>query len=269
MYYAVRVGLRRGVYDSWEECNKYVKGVKGAEFRKFKDESEAWRYVNGENLPNGKFYGIKYKNGGTNTIVFSWEDCKNLITGRNDVEYAGFKTYEEADDYIQGKVKLGVTIKDLSIPTFYIDGSCIDDDIGFGILMSVNGKETSFKGKTSGYFKNISGEIAACCFTMHLCKYFGFHEVNIVYDFEGIYKWLSSEWKAGNMESSQYVKFFKNFNSAHNIFVHFYKVTSHTGNRENNLSDKLAKGGAKSGIFIPLTTLMQEEIDIEQCGVSL
>ena len=41
MYYSVFKGFNKGIYKSWEECEKEVKGYKGAIFKKFKLESEA------------------------------------------------------------------------------------------------------------------------------------------------------------------------------------------------------------------------------------
>ena len=43
--YAVRVGFQTGVFQTWEECEKQVKGFKGAEFRGFSSVSEAQQYL--------------------------------------------------------------------------------------------------------------------------------------------------------------------------------------------------------------------------------
>lgn len=46
--YAVRQGVVPGIYTTWADCEKQVKGYKGAEYKSFKDPKEAERYVFGE-----------------------------------------------------------------------------------------------------------------------------------------------------------------------------------------------------------------------------
>ncbi|MBR6849825.1 MAG: RNase H1/viroplasmin domain-containing protein, partial [Lachnospiraceae bacterium] len=40
-YYAVKVGLAPGIYQSWAECEAQVKGYPGALFKSFASEAEA------------------------------------------------------------------------------------------------------------------------------------------------------------------------------------------------------------------------------------
>lgn len=47
-YYAVRQGVKPGIYKTWEDCQMQVKGYKGAEYKSFKDISEAEEYVFGK-----------------------------------------------------------------------------------------------------------------------------------------------------------------------------------------------------------------------------
>ena len=47
-YYAVRQGVKPGIYKTWEDCQMQVKGYKGAEYKSFKDISEAAEYVFGK-----------------------------------------------------------------------------------------------------------------------------------------------------------------------------------------------------------------------------
>lgn len=44
-YYAVRVGLKPGVYSTWDECKAQIFGVSGAEYKSFKTEAEAKNYI--------------------------------------------------------------------------------------------------------------------------------------------------------------------------------------------------------------------------------
>ena len=41
MYYSVFKGFNKGIYESWKDCEKEIKGYKGAIYKKFKSENEA------------------------------------------------------------------------------------------------------------------------------------------------------------------------------------------------------------------------------------
>lgn len=49
-YYAVKIGKVPGIYISWAECETQVKGYKGAQYKSFTDEQEAYQYL-GKQLP--------------------------------------------------------------------------------------------------------------------------------------------------------------------------------------------------------------------------
>lgn len=44
-YYAVRKGKKRGLFQTWAECEAQVKGFPGAVFKKFKSQEEAKQYL--------------------------------------------------------------------------------------------------------------------------------------------------------------------------------------------------------------------------------
>lgn len=92
-YYVVKVGKERGIYDTWEECEKQVKGYKGAIFKSFTNEVDAQRYLNGENIeipisrPTDKtemniFVDGSFKNGVVGSGVY-------IQTSDMDIEIAG------------------------------------------------------------------------------------------------------------------------------------------------------------------------------------
>lgn len=47
-FYAVKSGRHIGIYDSWAECEKEVKGFAGAKFKSFDDKNEALAFINGD-----------------------------------------------------------------------------------------------------------------------------------------------------------------------------------------------------------------------------
>ncbi|KRK69588.1 ribonuclease H [Lentilactobacillus buchneri DSM 20057] len=46
-YYAVKKGRKTGIFTSWDEAEKKVKGFSGAQYKSFKTEAEANAYLNG------------------------------------------------------------------------------------------------------------------------------------------------------------------------------------------------------------------------------
>ena len=44
-YYAVKVGAKPGIYNTWEECSLQVTGYPGAKYKKFNNEEEALEYA--------------------------------------------------------------------------------------------------------------------------------------------------------------------------------------------------------------------------------
>jgi len=44
-FYAVRIGVKPGIYRTWPECQKQVDGFKGAKFRGFVTEKEAIEFI--------------------------------------------------------------------------------------------------------------------------------------------------------------------------------------------------------------------------------
>ncbi len=47
-FYAVKVGLTPGVYESWAECEPLIKGYPGADYKSFPTKAEAEYYVTGK-----------------------------------------------------------------------------------------------------------------------------------------------------------------------------------------------------------------------------
>ena len=54
MYYSVFKGFNKGIYRSWKECEREVKGYKGAIYKKFKLEIEAIDFLNNGRLKDDK-----------------------------------------------------------------------------------------------------------------------------------------------------------------------------------------------------------------------
>jgi ribonuclease HI len=62
-YYAVKNGVKPGIYNSWPECKSQVDGYKGAIYKSFKTHTEAEDFVNNGTIKNiQKINNIQNKN---------------------------------------------------------------------------------------------------------------------------------------------------------------------------------------------------------------
>lgn len=99
-YYAVKVGIKPGIYLTWDECKKNVFGYKGAIYKKFENKEDAINFINGESL-NEKYMnestkinddeGVLYVDGSFRQSDGSFSYGYVLIT--NNGEYEGSKRY--------------------------------------------------------------------------------------------------------------------------------------------------------------------------------
>lgn len=94
MFYAVKNGRVKDIYDNWESCKQQVQGFKGAQFKKFKTKQEAIDYMNDivEDYINDKIYvycdGSCIHNGKPNAkagigIYFGDNDPRNVSEAIN------------------------------------------------------------------------------------------------------------------------------------------------------------------------------------------
>lgn len=86
-FYAVREGRETGVFTNWTDCQKQVTGFKGAKFKSFATEEEAWNFVNGGKageLPECEAYA--YTDGSYNE--------QTGLTGGGGILYVAGKAYE-------------------------------------------------------------------------------------------------------------------------------------------------------------------------------
>lgn len=94
MFYAVKNGRVKDIYDNWESCKQQVQGFKGAQFKKFKTKQEAIDYMNDivEDYINDKIYvycdGSCIHNGKQNAkagigIYFGENDPRNVSEAIN------------------------------------------------------------------------------------------------------------------------------------------------------------------------------------------
>jgi len=161
------------------------------------------------------------------------------------------KTHELKDASIASELQDCWDLPTASVPAptgyqVYVDGSCLDEAVGYGLVVLKDGQvvdelygpveEEAVQG-----MRQVAGELQAVQEMISWCQEHGVSEVSLFYDYEGIEKWATGEWKANKAATQAYAQSAKEWP----VVVHWHKVSSHTGNRWNDHADQLAKQGAK------------------------
>jgi ribonuclease HI len=118
-FYAVKSGRKPGIYRDWIECEKQVKGFRGAIYKSFKTLKDAHIFIGTSLeqkkskqsnpisqrsvLPKGttssKYYAVAV--GKTPGVYRSWVECQEQIKGVSKAVYKSFSTESEALAFVQ------------------------------------------------------------------------------------------------------------------------------------------------------------------------
>lgn len=230
-----------------------------------------------------KYYAVKK---GKVTGVFStWADCKLSVDGYAGAEYKGFATLSEAKTYLGGageyaevvgkrQVKretagMQIDASDLPMPgtlLAYVDGS-YDDSIkkyAFGCVFilpdgTIYTEYGNGDNEQSLQLRNVTGEMLGAMFAVRFAMMNGFSGIEIRYDYMGIEKWVTGEWKSKTELTQKYAAAMRKWRRE--IAISFTKVAAHTNVEYNELADKLAKTGIVNGSGVPKVRLVK---DMEQ-----
>lgn len=196
-----------------------------------------------------KFYAVR--NGFKTGIFKDWDSCKEATAGFKGAEFKSFKTELEAQAYLKGEEIGYVSNTDsfvcLRKPSeneafLYTDGGYKDGIISFGCYIETCDRRFKFYGtvdyKTS--LGNIAAEIIGILVGVQLANDLGFKKITIHYDYEGLYKWYASEWKANGEFQSYYVSLLNNLKHTNNLNLSFIKVAGHSVVEGNKIADSLA-----------------------------
>lgn len=234
-----------------------------------------------------KYYGVKQ--GKIVGAFNSWQACKDSVDGYPGAEYKGFSTLEEVQDYlgerfcvhfelqeppgntgISKKTKISTETKvstkasealTAELPAegnllAYVDGS-YDDTLqkyAFGcIFILPDGRIYAEYGNgdnaQSLQHRNVTGEMLGAMYAVKFAMLNGFTGLELRYDYQGIEKWVTGEWRARTELTGKYAAAMREWSRS--IEIHFTKVAAHTNVYYNDLADKMAKTGLRMGDGVP------------------
>lgn len=218
-FYAVRNGRKTGIFLTWNECKEQVHEYPNCEFKSFKTEEEAARYL-GElykppiHLPE-KEPSIK----------------KQKVGGKAPTGFARLLDRQIAEEPVPSSV------------TAYVDGSYNGGAFSCGVIVLANGKEycfsTKFREAALSKLRNVSGEIAGAMTAMQFCLDNHIKYLTIYHDYIGIAAWCTGEWRANKELTKEYRDFYAK--ASKDVYISFQKVQAHTGDYYNEMADRLAK----------------------------
>lgn len=205
-------------------------------------------------MAKNNFYAVK--NGHKIGIFKTWSACSKQVNGFPGAMYKGFKTLDEAQEYLEGQEtkdskcyqseeELMADIKDGEMIA-YVDGSNLGDGSAFswGIVtfskllgkVEINGMSDD---EEQAQYRNIAGELFASVKAVKFAIDNKMTKIIIYHDYSGIRHWALGEWKTKNKLSQDYEAFFKKAKDY--INYEFVKVEGHTGDKFNEEADRLAK----------------------------
>lgn len=225
-YYAVKVGMTTGVFKTWEECKASVDGYPGALYKSFKSLSDAYAYMGWD---------------GKQLSLFDMDSTDLRTDFSTDESNHDWGTPISNEDIPDADVPFSNSIKAVA----YVDGSfnVATNQFGYGVVMFHNGKQTHmsdcFNDEEMAAMRNVAGEIYGSMAAMEYAIKNNVKNLTIYYDYMGISKWCTGEWKTNKKGTILYKKYFDQAKKKVNIS--FEKVKGHSGDKYNDLADSLAK----------------------------
>lgn len=127
----------------------------------------------------------------------------------------------------------------------YVDGSYNNDteQYAYGMMIEdskgVHYFSKAYPKDNMSSMRNVAGEIAGSRTAIQYCLDNGFKNVQLNYDYIGIEKWCSGEWKAKNQSTKAYQDFYHD--ASEHVNIHFNHTPGHSGIEGNEVCDSLAK----------------------------
>lgn len=202
--YAVRIGRKPGLYNTWAECEAQVKGFPNARYKSFTEEADAEAFMNSADTSvNNQTNATET----TNTNI-KLPDVYAFVDGSYNVNtgvygFGGFLS-------VNGK-------------KYPLQGS---------------GNNHGEYPETAE-MRNVAGEIYGAITAVKKAQELNLFELTILYDYIGIEKWAVGEWRTNKRATECYANFMQK--AMKTMKIHFQKVAAHSGVDGNELADAMAK----------------------------
>lgn len=219
-----------------------------------------------------KYYAVK--KGKVTGVFNNWDDCKASVDGFPGAVYKGFATLEEAEEYWGGSLtelfgdKMNKNAENAEIPQkdcilAYVDGS-YDDSLkkyAFGcVFIKDNGCIYTEFGNgdnpQSLQHRNVTGEMLGSMYAVKVAMLENAKAIEIRYDYEGIEKWVTGEWRSKTELTQKYTAAMREWSKS--IAIKFTKVPAHANVKYNEVADYLAKRGLVEGNGVPKVRRIEE-----------
>lgn len=216
--YAVRQGRQTGIFSTWSECEKQVKGFSGAEYKSFTTKEAAFTFLKG----------------GDGCLPFSDTVKSPADTVRDETVVKG--------DMVSMDV-IDMASEDMAVA--YVDGSFDkrSGDFSYGMVILYQGQEFTFcermQDKELAQMHNVAGEIKGAEAAMRYAVEHGLKRIVIYHDYEGIAKWCNGAWKANKEGTKAYRAYYESIVDI--LQIEFVKVKGHSNDKYNDMADALAK----------------------------
>ena len=210
-YYAVKKGMKTGIFYSWEECRANVHGYPGALYKSFKTREEALAFLG--------------EDGDT-------PEAENIVVENKSVAE---RDISETGDGLEGQ----------NCVKIYVDGSYngLTEEFSYGMVVLLGGREEKFNCKFNdkelAAMHNVAGEIKGAEAAMQYALDRNLAEIEIYHDYEGIAKWCLGEWKTNREGTRAYKDFYDR--ACKKVKISFVKVAGHSNDKYNDMADGLAK----------------------------
>lgn len=197
-----------------------------------------------------KYYAVR--RGLTRGIYLTWEDCRKNVEDFAGAEYKSFAAVAEAAAYLEDGAGEEDSLVDDTIPqpgpgkaVAYVDGSynAATEEYACGVVLFYDGKTEYFSRKFAdperARMRNVAGEIEGSMCAMGYCLEHGIEDLTIYYDYAGVELWCTRAWKANKEGTIAYRDFYERV--SRQVRIRFVKVKGHSGDKYNDMADKLAK----------------------------
>ncbi|MBR0366182.1 MAG: ribonuclease H family protein [Clostridia bacterium] len=194
-----------------------------------------------------KFYAVRC--GKKCGIYTSWDECKENIDGFKHAVYKGFMTLEEAQAFMG--LESNETKPRDGAAAAYVDGSFDVNTkrYSYGMVILYNGAETTsceaFDDPELAEMRNVAGEIQGAMEAMLYCVANDIKKLDIYYDYAGIEYWCTGAWKTNKPGTIHYKEYYDWMKQR--LDIRFVKVRGHSGDKYNDMADKLAKSALGIG----------------------